>query len=232
MNHLTACFIVKDDADNLARAIRSVQTVADTLLVTDTGSSDNSIETAQALGASVDHFPWIDDFAAAYTHVVQRTTTDWILLLDSDEFLLPDQDDVILHALNNPAAMGYMLRRQDLTDLSQPDRFTEMWQLRLFRNHPDLRYTGRIHHHLDPPLETLGEPDNRRVLESDISFRHTGYANRDWPAKNPPRCPPHAARTRRTPRPVLLPRRARPLPSQARQPRRLHPPDPSRPASP
>ncbi len=39
--------------------------MADELVVVDTGSRDPTVEIAQASGAKVFHFPWVDDFAAA-----------------------------------------------------------------------------------------------------------------------------------------------------------------------
>ena len=59
------CLIVRDEEAVLARALRSVRGVVDTIAVVDTGSTDGTVALAERLGARVARFTWCDDFAAA-----------------------------------------------------------------------------------------------------------------------------------------------------------------------
>ena len=180
---LTACLIVRNDADRLARALASVRGVADAIVVTDTGSTDDSVRVARDAGATVRHFAWCDDFAAAYNDALAGARTEWVLSLDSDETLHPDSAAAVRRLIRDDAAMGYRVVRRDRTDAARPEVYTEMWQLRLFRRRSGTRYVGRIHHQFVPPLDELGRVESRRVLECGVVLDHTGYLGRDWPTK-------------------------------------------------
>ena len=180
---LSVCIIVKNDADRVRRAIDSVRALNARVLVTDTGSTDATPEAARDAGAEVETIEWRQDFSAAYNHVVRRAETEWVLSLDSDEWLPPESPPKIIAAIKRHDAMGYNLVRHDLRNVNDPDDFSQMWQLRLFRKRDATRYVGRIHHQFRPPLESIAEAEGRRVLDSDIVMMHDGYLNRDWGAK-------------------------------------------------
>jgi glycosyltransferase involved in cell wall biosynthesis len=81
---LTVCMIVRDEAENLRRALASVAGVADEVVVVDTGSTDDSAAVAGQLGARVGHFRWCDDFAAARNAALAMARGAWVLSLDAD----------------------------------------------------------------------------------------------------------------------------------------------------
>ena len=57
--------IARDEAATIGRLLDSVRPFVDDALVLDTGSTDDTVRLAQAAGARVAHFTWIDDFSAA-----------------------------------------------------------------------------------------------------------------------------------------------------------------------
>ena len=81
---LSVCIIAKNEQTRLPRALASVAAVADEVVVADTGSTDKTAEVAASCGARVVHFPWIDDFSAAYNFSIDQAHGHWILLLDAD----------------------------------------------------------------------------------------------------------------------------------------------------
>jgi len=173
--------IVKDEESVLPRCLRSVQNLADEIVVVDTGSTDRTVEIAQSLGANVFLYKWKDDFAAARNYAMDQATGDWVLQIDADEeFHQPD----IPH-------LREIIRRQDVdgihivirnffpssatqTDESLPDPMSHPHSVnhfpRLVRNRPEIRYSGAIH-------EGFLELDH--VLISDLSLFHYGYAQED-----------------------------------------------------
>src|SRR4029077_14243156 len=46
---------------------------------------------------------------------------------------------------------------------------------RLFRQHPELRYIGRLHPHFVIPLEEIARPQNMRLYVSDVVIKHHAY---------------------------------------------------------
>lgn len=173
---LSLCVIAKDEAHNLPRCLASVEGVVDEIVVTDTGSTDDTARIAEDAGAVVHRFPWCDDFAAAYNACFERARGAWIFMLDADEALSDGCTDEVARLVRDDTAIGhFVLRRDYYGEDARADTHTEMLQLRLFRNHPGARYVGRIHQQFRTPLEELGAPDGRTVKGSGVRIDHYGY---------------------------------------------------------
>ena len=102
---LSATLIVKDEQRSLAVALDSLHGVVDEVVVSDTGSTDRTVEIATAMGARVVHRPWTNDFAAARNHAHAEARGLWALYLDADERLVTtphDADDLALQLLQSP----------------------------------------------------------------------------------------------------------------------------------
>ena len=83
---ISACTIVKNEEKNIERWLEGVRSFADEILITDTGSTDDTIALAKAGGAMVNYFPWRNDFAAAKNFAIEQAHGDWIVMLDADEY--------------------------------------------------------------------------------------------------------------------------------------------------
>lgn len=175
MNRLSVVLIAKNEEHNLPRAISSVTEVADEIVVVDTGSEDRTVDIAKEMGAKVFHFPWVDDFSAARNYAVDQASGDWILWLDADEALLPESVALIRPCVENKKALAYYVLRRDLVDADKPELFTEMWQLRLFRNRPDMRFRGRCHPDFHPTANEIANAEGLTVEPSEIRLVHYGY---------------------------------------------------------
>ena len=82
---VSACLIVRDEAARLAGCLASVAPFVDEVVVADTGSTDDTVAVAEAIGARVVHVEWRDDFAAARNAALAACTGDWVLSVDADE---------------------------------------------------------------------------------------------------------------------------------------------------
>lgn len=80
--------IVKNEEENLPRLFESFKDAFDEIHVTDTGSTDKTVEIAQKLGAKVHHFEWCNDFAKARNYSFSHATTDFLMWLDADDVLM------------------------------------------------------------------------------------------------------------------------------------------------
>ena len=87
---LSVCMIVRNESHHLPKALASVKGIAAEIVVVDTGSTDDTVSIASAMGAKVLHFAWIDDFAAARNAALEAATQPWILSLDADQRLASD----------------------------------------------------------------------------------------------------------------------------------------------
>src|SRR5205823_151903 len=131
----------------LGRCLESVRGLVDEIVVVDTGSTDRTVEIAERHGAKVVHFPWSDDFAAARNESLRHATRSWILVLDADETLDPESHAEIRRLIQLDAPLCYLVRRFDYQDEEGTASIYEQTLTRLFPNHPELRYRGRIHEH-------------------------------------------------------------------------------------
>ena len=172
---LSVCMIVRNEAHHLPKALASVKGIAAEIVVVDTGSTDDTVSIAAAMGAKVLHFEWIDDFAAARNAAIEAASQPWILSLDADQMLASDSASVLAAALLRTDCMAQVVT----IDLYGPTTLNPdptmgksevelaFKSLRLFRKHPQIRFSGRVHEDLSKSLISLGQshwPDSGVVL--------------------------------------------------------------------
>jgi len=174
--NLSVCLIAKNEERNLERVIQSVKPVSDQIILTDMGSTDGTIELAKELGAEVSYFNWCDDLSAARNFCFSKAKGDWIFWIDTDEELLAESVELLRNCLSQKSIFAYLILRQDLTDLSQSDLYTEMWLPRLFRNHKDIHLLGRHHEQFRPSLSELAAQQGQVVETCQVRIRHYGFA--------------------------------------------------------
>lgn len=90
MATISLCMIVKNEEKVLARCLNSIKDIADEIIIVDTGSTDNTKEIAKEFTDKVFDFNWIDDFSAARNYSYSKATKDYILWLDADDVILPE----------------------------------------------------------------------------------------------------------------------------------------------
>lgn len=92
---LSISMIVRNGGAHLVSALESVRDIADEIVVVDTGSTDDSIETAKSFGAFVAHYEWDDSFSRARNASLALCRGDWVLYLDADEEVPVETAEVI-----------------------------------------------------------------------------------------------------------------------------------------
>ncbi|MBW2195254.1 MAG: glycosyltransferase family 2 protein [Deltaproteobacteria bacterium] len=171
---LSVCMIVRNEEEALPRCLQSVESVANELIVVDTGSKDRTVSIAKDFGAKLFHFEWCDDFAAARNESIKNATGDWILQIDADEELDPNSIRWVKSALLKPSIIAYNAKCDNGPTTLTP-RFE--WICRLFRRLPGVKYERPYHEGVDHSLSNLirQEPYWQIVREPKIVIRHHGY---------------------------------------------------------
>ena len=186
---ISACWIVRNEAEKLRQSINSVKEYVDELIVVDTGSTDDTLEAARKLGAKVFEQAWADDFSAPRNLALEQAHGDWIIFLDSDEFI-PGEIGVNLR----PAIkIAIQQKKQALLinliniDVDKKNEILDSTYLcRIFKKLDGIHYVGRIHEELQT---ADGQSLSKTLMvPSDVlKIYHTGYSsaiNRDKAARN------------------------------------------------
>jgi tetratricopeptide (TPR) repeat protein len=167
---LSLTMIAKNEAARLAKCLISVRDLVDEIIVVDTGSSDNTKDIAVRHGARVFDLPWPDSFADARNESIRHAAGRWLFWLDADE-CLGEADRNKLRALlaNLPDDnTAYAMRSRSAT-ANGPAILAD--HVRLFRNHPAIRWEYRVHEQIPPSLCKAGHV----VRATDIVIEHSGY---------------------------------------------------------
>jgi hypothetical protein len=151
---LSVCLITKNEERFLAGCLDSVRAAADEIVLVDTGSLDRTVEIARDYGCRVLHRAWDDDFSAARNTGIAVARGRWILCIDADERL--SDTAALLPAIleTKPEVGGFLIERHDVVTHPEEGQ-TDVYPieiLRLFRNHPTIRYEGIVH---ERPNETV-----------------------------------------------------------------------------
>jgi len=180
---LSICMIVRNEGSRLARALESVKDVAGEIVITDTGSDDDTIAVAERYGARVNRFEWCDDFAAARNACAEHARGEWILWLDGDERLKPGDADKLRADLEAPRVIAYQMIREEFSAEDQAEPDGEIYLMRLLRRDLPVRFMGRIHEYPTPWPVDLARKTGRLVKGSGARLQHWGYTQDRLPEK-------------------------------------------------
>ncbi|MCI8584792.1 MAG: glycosyltransferase family 2 protein [Lachnospiraceae bacterium] len=174
MVKISQCMIVKNEEQNMERALSWGKGVVSEQIVVDTGSTDRTAEIAAQMGATVYEFPWVNDFAAAKNYAISKANGEWIAFLDADEYFSLEDAQKLLEYVKGLHNTKYDNLMTGLVNLdSRGNIQSVITQCRIFRNLPGLRYEGRIHEHL---VMADGSQIATAEAVKELTIYHTGYA--------------------------------------------------------
>lgn len=190
MPGVSLCMITKDEQNFLERCISSVKPAVDEIIVVDTGSSDNTKEIAEGLGAKVFGFKWCDDFSAARNFSISRAANEWILYLDADE-TISEADILKIRELTKDSKVdgfafnirnyfkGSIKTQKALSDGYAESRGYAGWHeaeiIRLFRNRKEICFTNIIHETVADSIREF----KGGVKPAGIVIHHYGLAEEE-----------------------------------------------------
>lgn len=174
MTGLSACLIVKNEEKNIANCLRSIKKLADQIVIVDTGSSDSTKEICADFGAEIYDFNWVDDFSLARNFSLQKAKGDWILWMDADEELviydLLALEEELLNSIQNMIALDMIHYYGSYPITSEKAHHSVGY--RLFKNHKNFHFIGKIHERLDLSLHQQELPE---FTTSFAQIKHYGY---------------------------------------------------------
>ena len=163
---LTIGMIVKNEEKYLERCLTAIKPILDNvdseLIITDTGSTDRTVEIAERFTDKVLHFEWIGDFAAARNTALEVAQGEWFMFLDADEIFL--SCDNLINFFNSGEYRNYRSATFKLRNLHYNDDKSMGYNLfypsRLVKRIEKTRFEGNIHEYLSPfddPQKIIGD---------------------------------------------------------------------------
>jgi tetratricopeptide (TPR) repeat protein len=164
--------IAKNEEKNIGECLKSIKGLADEIILTDTGSTDKTIEIAQSHGAKIEHFAWIKDFSAARNYSISKATSRWVIWLDADD-KLPQKTVAELRKILSQETPNKVFSLVICNSADEGKTGTRFSQVRVFPNKGVIKFEGRIHEQIMLSIRKSGFSEVRLPLE----IFHTGYEN-------------------------------------------------------
>lgn len=162
---ITLAMFVKDNADSVAMAINSVADIVSEVVIVDTGSTDNTVNICEDLGARVYKIGF-SDFGNIRTITAHLARQPFVLGLDSDEVILKEdlpKFEKLIDKMEAESIDVVGLPRKRWADLAMTQQEEEWaypdFQYRFFKNKPSVRYIRRIHEIVAPGVNMYESED-------------------------------------------------------------------------
>lgn len=185
---LSIAMIVKNESQHLPECLATLAPLGAEICVVDTGSTDDTIAIAERHGAVLRHFEWRDDFAAARNVSLAACSRPWILVIDADERIAPEDHDALRGLLAGPLDVAYRINTRNYTDAKHQSGLVSCtpgdvhargfagWfpstKVRLFPRHDGIAFEGAVHELINPSLARAG----LHLHDAPIPVHHYGLS--------------------------------------------------------
>lgn len=160
---ISLAMIVKNAEKTIKRCIESVNDLVDEIVIVDTGSTDHTLnELKNYPNIKIYNFNWEDDFSSARNYSIERTTGDYILVLDADEYIVDGTKEELIKVINKTC-----IGRIEIKSFYKKENQEYTSQAYISRLFPKtVRYTGIIHEQLNTKLPRVN---------INVKVNHSGY---------------------------------------------------------
>lgn len=192
MIEISLCMIVKNEEKMLGACLESVKDLVDEIVIIDTGSEDKTKEIARKYTDLVYDFEWVGDFAAARNFAFSKGTKKYLMWLDADDVLLPEDRkkfQELKHSLNPDVDVVIMNYNLGVDETGLPK--VQFKRERLIKRSRNYKWVEPVHeyvqfsfhhnvHYTDIAI-THGQRDNRvtdrnlKIIEN--TFKKNGVLN-------------------------------------------------------
>lgn len=171
---LSCCIIAKNEGDRIAACIAAVRDLAHEIVVVDSGSTDDTVAQAEAMGAKVFFRAW-DGYGPQKRFAEDCAAHDWILNLDADEVLTEGLRDEIRALLQSPPA--HAAYRIKLVQVAPGRTRARLWAdfhnyVRLYDRRRVRFRESLVHDTVDTRDEPVGQLRGQALHFSNRSLEH------------------------------------------------------------
>lgn len=176
MATISLAMIVKNEEEVLARCLSTVAPVVDEIIIVDTGSTDKTTELARQFTTHLYDFEWVDDFSAARNFAFSKGTCDYLMWLDADDYLKPEDQQKLLELKQT------LSPEVDLVMLKYDIAFDEAGRTTVSNYRERLMKRTMNYQWEEPVHESI--PLSGNILKVDIAITHNKPATRELSDRN------------------------------------------------
>jgi len=172
---ISCCIIAHNEGDRIARCIEAVRGIVDEVIVVDSGSTDDTVAKAQAMGAKVVFNAW-DGYGPQKRFAEDCAANDWILNLDADEIVTPELAREIATLMRTPTGLLPAYRFRQVTVYPGHDR-PRLWAdyhnyVRLYDRRRVRFRASRVHDTVDTGDYPVGQLEGIALHYSWRTLEH------------------------------------------------------------
>ncbi len=166
---LTIGMIVKNEEEVLERCLKSLMPIMEAisceLIITDTGSTDKTVEIAKKYTDNILYFEWCNNFAKARNTGWYAAKGEWFLYIDADEYFIDAKEFIDFFTSNQ--AQKYNSIYLGIRSIRQDGLYANSFSYRCTRTANKANcFVGEVHEalpYIDP------------VKSMPVILEHTGY---------------------------------------------------------
>lgn len=171
MSTLSVCMITKNEENNIYRCLKSVEKLADEIIILDTGSTDNTLNIARSFPkVKIYNYIWNNDFSAARNESLSHATKKWVFFIDADEELVKEDIPILKKFMKKEKkeALGFRL-----INIIDGIEHNNIYTVRFFKKRSSYKFEGKIHEQITPSIYKRNGPDC--ITNTNIRILHYGY---------------------------------------------------------
>ncbi|NHN29525.1 glycosyltransferase [Paenibacillus sp. S3N08] len=173
---VAAAVLVYNNERSLERCLAALIGAVDEIVVIDSQSTDRTVQiTRKFPQVKLVDVEWHEDFAEKRNYGLEHIESDWVLWVDADEYLFPEDQQAVRQVAgvfdDLPVPPVLLIWQVNEMSGTISDEFT---QTRMFPTKRGLSYQGRIHEQIVQEGQGLFEGDSYRQSVR-IRLLHDGY---------------------------------------------------------
>jgi len=176
---LSVIIIAQNEEDRIETCLQSISSIADEIIVLDSGSKDKTVEIARRYTELVYETDW-PGYGIQKQRALDKASCEWVLSIDADEALTPELRKEINRVLSShPDETGFNLPWA-VTIFGQTLNYGQSARapLRLFKREGARFSDTLVHEKVLPPPGKMRKLKGRLLHYSSRDFGHYMYKNR------------------------------------------------------
>lgn len=183
MTGISFCMIVKNEEEKIISCLQGLDQLVDEVLITDTGSTDQTIPLLQEFAKSfskpfkIYETVWDNNFSKARNESLKYASQNWIMVLDADDILQPESFSVIKEAVKKEDSLAYFFQ---IRSYRTEKKYEITRLINLFRNRKDIFYEGIVHNQIIGSITNIieKEPFWQLKILDQVIVNHYGYTKK------------------------------------------------------